>query len=77
MIMDKILLGHGSGGRLMHSLIREYIAPQFDMKMLADPQSWMATYSWEANWPLLPILMLSHRSFFPVGTSESWRSMEP
>jgi hydrogenase maturation factor len=36
MIMDKILLGHGSGGRLMHSLIREYIAPQFDMKMLAD-----------------------------------------
>ena len=34
--MDKILLGHGSGGRLMHSLIREYIAPQFDMKMLAD-----------------------------------------
>ena len=34
--MDKILLGHGSGGRLMHQLIREYIAPQFDMKVLAD-----------------------------------------
>ncbi len=34
--MDKILLGHGSGGRLMHQLIREYIAPQFDMHVLAD-----------------------------------------
>ena len=34
--MDKILLGHGSGGRLMHQLIREYIAPQFDMHALAD-----------------------------------------
>ncbi|HMK61619.1 MAG TPA: hydrogenase expression/formation protein HypE [Dissulfurispiraceae bacterium] len=34
--MDKILLGHGSGGRLMHSLIRDHIAPRFDMKMLAD-----------------------------------------
>ncbi|HMK55396.1 MAG TPA: hydrogenase expression/formation protein HypE [Dissulfurispiraceae bacterium] len=34
--MDKILLGHGSGGRLMHSLIREHIAPRFGMKMLAD-----------------------------------------
>ncbi|HTZ17939.1 MAG TPA: hydrogenase expression/formation protein HypE [Dissulfurispiraceae bacterium] len=34
--MDKILLGHGSGGRLMHQLIREHIAPQFDMHTLAD-----------------------------------------
>jgi hydrogenase expression/formation protein HypE len=34
--MDKILLGHGSGGRLMHQLIREYIAPQFDMHVLSD-----------------------------------------
>jgi len=34
--MDKILLGHGSGGRLMHQLIREYIAPVFDMEVLAD-----------------------------------------
>ncbi len=34
--MDKILLGHGSGGRLMHQLIREYIAPRFDMQVLAD-----------------------------------------
>ncbi len=34
--MDKILLGHGSGGRLMHKLIREHIAPQFDMHELAD-----------------------------------------
>ena len=34
--MDKILLGHGSGGRLMHQLIREHIAPRFDMHVLAD-----------------------------------------
>lgn len=27
--MDKILLGHGSGGRLMHDLIQEYFAPAF------------------------------------------------
>jgi hydrogenase expression/formation protein HypE len=34
--MEKILLGHGSGGRLMHQLIREYISPVFDLKELND-----------------------------------------
>jgi hydrogenase expression/formation protein HypE len=34
--MEKILLGHGSGGRLMHRLIREYFAPEFDLKELSD-----------------------------------------
>jgi hydrogenase expression/formation protein HypE len=34
--MDRILLGHGSGGRLMHQLISEHIAPSFGMNKLAD-----------------------------------------
>jgi hydrogenase expression/formation protein HypE len=34
--MEKILLEHGSGGRLMHQLIREYFAPEFDLKELND-----------------------------------------
>jgi hydrogenase expression/formation protein HypE len=34
--MDKILLGHGSGGRLMHELIGEHLAPAFDIKSVAD-----------------------------------------
>lgn len=34
--MERILLGHGSGGKLMHQLIREYFAPQFEMKSLND-----------------------------------------
>lgn len=34
--MEKILLGHGSGGRLMHQLIRDNFAPEFDMKELND-----------------------------------------
>ena len=34
--MDRILLGHGSGGRLMHQLIRDHIVPRFGMKVLAD-----------------------------------------
>ena len=34
--MDRILLGHGSGGRLMHQLISEHVAPAFGLKMLAD-----------------------------------------
>ena len=34
--MDRILLGHGSGGRLMHQLIKEYFAPEFGMKSLND-----------------------------------------
>lgn len=34
--MDKILLGHGSGGKLMHQLIREHFAPEFQIKTLAD-----------------------------------------
>lgn len=34
--MDRILLGHGSGGTMMHKLIREYFAPKFEMKSLND-----------------------------------------
>lgn len=34
--MDKILLGHGSGGSLMHELIREYLVPSFGMKETGD-----------------------------------------
>jgi len=34
--MERILLGHGSGGKLMHKLIREYIAPDFDLGELGD-----------------------------------------
>ncbi len=34
--MERILLGHGSGGKLMHQLIREHFVPQFEMKSLND-----------------------------------------
>jgi len=34
--MDKILLGHGSGGKLMHELIKKYIAPVFELPTLMD-----------------------------------------
>ncbi len=34
--MDKILLGHGSGGKLMHDLIREYFSPAFGVKGSGD-----------------------------------------
>lgn len=34
--MDRILLGHGSGGKLMHQLIKEYIAPLFELSSLMD-----------------------------------------
>jgi hydrogenase expression/formation protein HypE len=34
--MERILLGHGSGGRLMYQLIREHFVPQFEMKTLND-----------------------------------------
>lgn len=34
--MERILLGHGSGGRLMYQLIREHFAPKFEMKSLND-----------------------------------------
>ena len=33
---DRILLGHGSGGRMMHQLIREYFVPEFELKSLND-----------------------------------------
>jgi len=33
---DKILVGHGSGGRMMHRLVRDFLAPAFAMKSLAD-----------------------------------------
>lgn len=34
--MEKILLGHGSGGKLMHRLIAETIAPAFGISELGD-----------------------------------------
>ncbi|MEW6001353.1 MAG: hydrogenase expression/formation protein HypE [Nitrospirota bacterium] len=34
--MEKILLGHGSGGKLMYQLIREYFVPEFELKSLND-----------------------------------------
>lgn len=34
--MDRILLGHGSGGKLMYELIKKYIAPEFDLASLMD-----------------------------------------
>jgi hydrogenase expression/formation protein HypE len=34
--MDRILLGHGSGGTIMHRLIREHFVPKFDMRTLND-----------------------------------------
>ncbi|MDH4162484.1 MAG: hydrogenase expression/formation protein HypE [Nitrospirota bacterium] len=34
--MDKILLGHGSGGKLMHALIREHFSPAFGIKGSGD-----------------------------------------
>ncbi len=33
---DKILLGHGSGGRLMYELIREFFAPAFGLDEFKD-----------------------------------------
>src|SRR4030043_889339 len=34
--MERILLGHGSGGRLMYQLIREHLVPEFELKSLND-----------------------------------------
>lgn len=34
--MDKILLGHGSGGKLMHALIKEHFGPAFGMSGSGD-----------------------------------------
>jgi hydrogenase expression/formation protein HypE len=34
--MDKILLGHGSGGKLMHELIRRYFSPAFGIQGAGD-----------------------------------------
>jgi hydrogenase expression/formation protein HypE len=34
--MDKILLGHGSGGKLMHDLIREHFSPAFGITGAGD-----------------------------------------
>jgi hydrogenase expression/formation protein HypE len=35
-MIDRILLGHGSGGRMMYQLIREYFVPEFELKSLND-----------------------------------------
>jgi len=35
-VMDKILLGHGSGGKMMHQLIREHFSPAFGIEGTGD-----------------------------------------
>lgn len=35
-LVDRILLEHGSGGKKMHKLIREFFAPEFEMKSFGD-----------------------------------------
>jgi hydrogenase expression/formation protein HypE len=35
-IMDRILLGHGSGGKLMHELIRQHFSPAFGIQGTGD-----------------------------------------
>jgi hydrogenase expression/formation protein HypE len=35
-IMERILLGHGSGGKLMYQLIREHFVPNFELAALND-----------------------------------------
>ncbi len=34
--MDKILLGHGSGGKLMHELIEQHFSPAFNIQSAGD-----------------------------------------
>jgi hydrogenase expression/formation protein HypE len=34
--MDKILLGHGSGGKMMHELVSKHFAPAFGIEGVAD-----------------------------------------
>jgi hydrogenase expression/formation protein HypE len=34
--MERILLGHGSGGKLMYQLIRDHFVPKFEIKTLND-----------------------------------------
>lgn len=35
-MQERILLGHGSGGRLMHELLRRYFLPEFSIKQALD-----------------------------------------
>jgi hydrogenase expression/formation protein HypE len=43
--MELIQLAHGSGGRMMHQLIREYFVPAFDLKELGDSAVLENTFS--------------------------------
>ncbi len=43
--MELIQLAHGSGGRMMHQLIRDYFVPAFDMKELGDSAVLENTFS--------------------------------
>ena len=36
LIMDRILLGHGSGGKLMHELISRHFSPAFGIEGAGD-----------------------------------------
>ncbi len=43
--MELIQLAHGSGGRMMHQLIREYFVPAFDLRELGDSAVLKNTFS--------------------------------
>lgn len=43
---ERILMGHGSGGRMMHRLIRDLIAPSFKLETLSDSALFQTDSAW-------------------------------
>lgn len=62
--MEKILLGHGSGGKLMHKLIDEHFAPEFGLKELND--------SAVINFSDSPIHLFTHSPIRLAFTTDSY-----
>ena len=77
MTSDKILLDHGSGGKISHRLITEMVLPLFDNPLLArlDDGAVFEVEGLRLAFPPTPTPWI--RSFSPAATSGSWPSTEP
>lgn len=67
MKFDKILLSHGSGGKLSHELIKEMLLPEFENPLLAPLDDGAIFQSGDQKWVMSTDSYVVDPIFFPGG----------
>ena len=76
-VLDRIVLGHGSGGRLSANLLRDVFLPVFSNPVLDRLDDQAVLDIGGAQLALQPILSWSSRCFSPAAISVRWPCTAP